>query len=364
MRQLLVICLSFFYTLCIAQDHTSWGLEARMKAGFLVGHRVVMGHLAKEHTYAVELSYILQTNGKKSWHKHYKYPELSVNLYYGSVGNTKILGNFVGAYGSIAIPFVANKQFRLNGILGCGIAYTGKVYDEVSNKKNVAISTHFNALINIGIDAKTYFGKNWLSFGIDMTHFSNGGFKVPNLGLNIPHLSLGYGRFISKTEEKATEEQQTAIPQRKLLFGATAITSVKEVFPTNGRAYPVFALSLHSRMFLKPKVGWEISFDIISKQALFGYRTEIEKTQWKIMQFGIYAGYLLPLNQFHFVLGMGAYARDFYNPDGMLYHRLGMRYYLKNGIHFNCVLKTHWGKADYLEWGIGYSFFQRKKESK
>lgn len=348
----------------VFSQNSTWGLEARMKAGFLMGHRVVMGHLSNDHAYAVELSYVFRTNGQKSWHKHYKYPELSVNLFYGSVGNTQLLGNFTGLYGALNIPFIAKEKFRLNGKLGSGLAYTNKVYDEVFNKKNVAVSTPINALINIGLDAKTYFGKNWIVVGVDLTHFSNGGFKVPNLGLNLPYLSLGYGRYVSKAENYSTIEKPTAIPQRTLILGATAIASVKEVFPTNGKAYPVFALNLHARMFMKPKVGWEVAFDIISKQAIMGYRVEIEKTQWQIMQFGVYAGYLLPLNQFHFVLGMGAYVRDFYHPDGLLYHRVGMRYYLKNGIHFNLVLKSHWGKADYVEWGVGYSFFNlfnRKK---
>lgn len=364
MRHILLTFLLLTSVFTHAQNRSTWGLEARMKAGFLLGHRVVMGHLAQEHAYAAELSYVFRTNGEKSWHRHYRYPELSVNLFYGSVGNTNVLGNFGGVYGSIAIPFVDKERFRLNGKLGCGLSYTNKVYDEVMNKKNVAISTPINALINIGIDAKTYFGKNWIALGIDLTHFSNGGFKVPNLGLNLPYLSLGYGRFVSKTEERSTIERLTTIPQRRLILGATAIASVKEVFPTNGRAYPVYALNLHARMFMKPKVGWEVAFDIISKQAILGYRVEVEKTQWKIMQFGVYAGYLLPLNQFHFVVGMGAYVRDFYNPDGLLYHRVGMRYYLKNGVHFNLVLKSHWGKADYVEWGIGYSLFNLKKEKK
>lgn len=348
----------------IAQNQSNWGIEARFKPGYLLGHRVVMGHLATDHTFATELSFVYRTNGEKSWHKHYKYPEIALNLYYGSVGNTQILGNFVGIYSNLHIPFVSRNKFRLNGKLGCGLAYTPKVYDEVLHKKNVAMSTHFNAMINFGLDAKYYFKKNWLVFGVEVLHFSNGGYRVPNLGLNIPQLSIGYGRFISKTDTYSTIEKPSAIPQRRLILGATATGSIKEVFPTNGKPYPVFALNIHARMFMKPKVAWEVSFDAISKQAIKGYHPEIEKSQWDIMQFGLFAGYLLPLNQFHFVLGMGAYVKDKYNPDGKLYHRVGMRYYFKNGVHLNLVLKSHWGKADYFEWGIGYSFFNIKKNKK
>src|SRR5690606_37751038 len=271
------------------------------------------------------------------------------------------LGNFVGAYGMISFPFVASEKFRLHGKLGAGIGYTPKHYDEVINPKNVAISSRLNALIVLGLDAKFYFQKNWITLGVDLTHFSNGGAKVPNLGLNLPYLSLGYGRFIRKSDAYSDRNEQPIVPQRQFLFGATAIASIKEMFPTNEKPYGVYGLSLNSRIFLKPKMGWELSFDIISKQAIFGYRPDVQKTQWSILQMGVFAGYLLPLNQFHFVLGMGAYVKDMYDPDGKLYHRVGFRYYLKNGINLNCVLKAHWGKADYVEWGIGYSFFNLKK---
>lgn len=362
MKKLLVIKLLLIGFLSNAQDYSNWGFEAKFKPGFLVGHRVVMGHLVKDHSYAVELSYVFRTNGEKAWHKFYNYPEISANLYYGSVGNTEILGNFVGAYSAITFPFVNNARFRFSGKLGSGLGFTNKRYDEISNNKNVAISTPINALINLGLEAKTYFGNNWITVGMDITHFSNGGFRVPNLGLNLPYLSFGYGRYISKTNEFSTKNVQSTIPQRTILFGATAISSIKEVFPTNGKAYPVYALSLNARVFVKPKMGWEAAFDVISKQALFGYRPEVEKTQLKVLQLGVYGGYLLPLNQFHFVLGMGVYVKDYYKPDGPLYHRVGMRYYFKNGLNLNCVLKAHWGKADYVEWGIGYSFFQRNKK--
>lgn len=344
------------------QNQKSWGLEARFSPGFLVGHRVVMGHLPKNHTYAMELGFIYRTNGQKQWHQYYKYPELSVNLYYGSVGNTPILGNFFGVYSNIALPFIAKEKFRLNGRLGFGLGYTPKVYDEVDNQKNVAIASHISALVKMGIEGKYYFGNNWLGLGAEITHFSNAGMKVPNLGLNIPNVSLTYGRYIHKADKFATNVEEFPLPRRRLLLGATAIFSAKQMFPTGGKTYPVYALSLHARMFLKPKQGWEVAFDIFSKQAILGYRTEVDKTQADILQLGVYAGYLLPLNNFHFVLGMGAYVKDFYKPDGPLYHRVGMRYYLKNGVHFNLVLKAHWGKADYAEFGVGYSFMNLFKK--
>lgn len=350
---------TLFSLLCYGQNSTQWGIEGRFKTGLLLGHRPVMGHLVKNHAFAGEISFVKRASGQKAWHSSYKYPELGLTLYAGSAGNKVILGNYFGIYGFTKFPFVARKSFRLNGKLGAGLGFGTKQYDPITNPKNVAMSSPINAMICIGLDARYYFSKNWLSLGIDMTHFSNGAFKVPNLGLNLPFLSVGYGRYI-KTIDTVQTSNKFYVPQRKLLLGATAIISAKEVFPTGGKRYPVYALSIHARTFLKPRVGWELSLDFMSKQAIFGYRPEIVKTQADIFQFGIYAGYLLPLDRFHFVLGMGYYARDKYQPEDAFYHRVGMRYYLKNGINFNLVLKSHWARADYVEWGIGYCFNWKK----
>jgi hypothetical protein len=48
--------------------------------------------------------------------------------------------------------------------------------------------------------------------------------------------------------------------------------------------------------------------------------------------------------------------RDVYNPDDMFYHRLGLRYQFKEHLLLNLVLKSHWARADYIEYGIGYVF--------
>jgi len=362
-RKLICFSLITFFALpsCLfSQIIPAEGFQLRAKYGFLVGHRGVMGHLAQEHAVAQELGYVFRTQGAKSWHATYSYPDIGIHWFYGSVGNTEILGRYTGFFASISFPFIHREHFRLNARLGAGLAYTNKVYNPEINPKNVAISTPLNALIELGLDASFYFGKNWMTLGLDLTHFSNGSFRVPNLGLNIPYLSLAYGRFISLKEQQNTA-RLSSVPKNRFLFGATAIASVKEIYPTGGKTYGVYALSLHTRIFSKPKTGWELALDIISKQALYGYRSEVKKQANQILQAGLYTGYLLPLNQFHFVLGMGIYIRDRYDPDGMFYHRVGMRYYFNNGVFINVVLKTHWAKADYVEWGIGYSLFAKKK---
>lgn len=355
--------LSFYFlfvTLSVlGQSQREWGIEYRQKLGFLAAHRGVMGHLPNSQALAGEITYYVHTKGHKRWMEACAFPTVGATLFGGSVGNNQILGTYWGAYGFIEFPFVKMKHYEFLGKLGSGLGYTAKVFDYETNPKNVAMSTHVNALICVGLKSQFLFGRNKVTLGIDMTHFSNGAFKVPNLGVNLPYVSLGYARTVRLAERDSMPLSDVA-PFRKWMYGLTGIGSLKEVFPTGGKKYPVFGLSLHARWYSRPKVGLEGSLDIISKQAILKYRPEIAKTQWDILQVGVFLGYLLPLDQFHFTIGMGVYVKDKYQPEDFLYHRVGMRYYFKNGISVQTVLKSHWARADYVEWGIGYTFNFKK----
>jgi hypothetical protein len=342
-----------------AQSHPEWGFEYRQKIGFLAAHHGTMGHLPQQHAFAGELSWYKRVNGNKQWHEPCGLPYLGATLFGGSVGNNEILGTYWGGYGFIEFPFVRTKHYEFLGKMGTGLAYTSKVYDKDLNPKNVAMSTHVNAQICIGLKSHFIFKRNKITLGLDMTHFSNGAFKVPNLGVNLPYVSLGYARTVQRLDRDSIVEQNV-IPFKKWLFFVTAIGSVKEVFPTGRKKYPVTAISTGLRWFSRPKVGFETSLDVISKQAIFAYRPEVEKNQWSILQVGAYIGYLLPLDQLHFALGMGVYLKDKYQPEDFMYHRIGLRYYFPNGLHTQVVLKSHWARADYVEWGVGYTFNFKK----
>lgn len=333
------------------KGHDAW-IEARGKMGFLAAHRSVMGHLATEHAYAVEVSYLLQSKGSKAWHQPYKYPVYGVTGFFGTVGNTELLGHYIGVYGFVNFPFVSRKHYVFSGKMGSGVGYGTKPYDPESNLLDVAISTHVNAQICLALENRFTFGPHSITASIDMTHFSNGATKVPNLGLNLPYISLGYGHRIRKAPDTVYVHEPF---EKHWHLGVVAFGSVKEVAPIGGPKYPVVGLNLTARRFFRPKTGMEMSVDILYKQAIMGFHPDVPKKPGEIIQVGIFTGYLLPMHRFHLLLGMGAYVRDKFRPDGLLYHRLGMRYVFDNGINIHLMLKSHWAKADYIEYGIGYT---------
>ncbi len=335
-----------------------WGLELKGKTGFLIGERGEIANLPKAHTFASEISLVNYTNGSKKWHKSFNYPTLGGTFFLASVGNSEILGKFSGSYAFIEFPLVKTSHYRFCAKLGSGLAYTSKVYDPINDPKNAVISSHVNALICFGIKNKFSYGKNQFIVGLDLTHCSNAAYKVPNIGINMPFVSLGYGYRLNNYE--VNDLGKSDLKLKKIVYGINSVYSVKEIFPTGQGHLPVFGLSLFSRYFVSQKVGWEVSLDAISKQVISRYKTEIPKTQKDYIQIGVYGGYLLPLDHFHFVLGMGVNVIDKFQPEGRFYHRIGMRYYFNNGISINAVLRSNWAKADFAEWGIGYTFNYKK----
>jgi hypothetical protein len=353
----------FFWCFCcsvLSQDQLPWGVQLKPKFGFLAGKDGDIGGLPQRHAVAGEISFFWQTNGNKKWHKTYNYPILGVTFFSASVGNREVLGMYTGSYGFIDFPFLKkNKKYQLSGKVGGGLAYTNKVFDQELNPKNTVVSTHLNTLICFGLQNRFSVGRHHLSLGVDLTHCSNGSYKLPNLGINMPFVSVGYGCTMTGEESKNVEK--STLPFRKNLYGILGFLSANEIRPTGQGRSPVYGISLFSRRFFKPKVGAELSVDIVSKQIIFKYHPDIPKTQIDVIQVGCYAGYLLPLDRFHFVLGMGCHVVDKYQPEGLFYHRIGVRYYFDFGLHLNAVLRSNWASADFTEWGIGYTFNYKSK---
>ena len=340
-------------TCSFAQLKGDLWIEAKGKAGFLAAHRSVMGHLATEHAFAGEVSCYFRPKNRKLWHKAYRNPLIGVTGFFGTVGNRELLGEYYGLIGFSSFPLINSKHYLFSLKMGAGLAYGTKRFDQETNQLNNAIGTSFNAQISLGLESRILFGNHSVNISLDLTHFSNGSTKMPNLGLNLPYLGLGYGYLIKRGIDSNFVHEAY---KKKWEYGIMVVGSVKEIYPTGGKKYPIFAASAIARRFFNPKVGMEVSFDVFSKQAIMGYHPGIRKKQSEIIQLGVFAGYLLPLDHFHLLFGMGVYVRDKFKPDTPLYHRIGMRYVFDNGININLALKSHWAKADYFEYGIGYTF--------
>jgi hypothetical protein len=317
-----------------------------------------MTHLIKGHIPAFEISWIAQTDGTWQWQRDYKYPLVGLTYYHADLGNPDVLGNVNAAFVFADFPFTRKKRFTFNGRLAAGLAYLSKKFDQQDNHKNNAIGTHLNALMQVGVNTIWDAGERIkIRLGIELTHYSNGSYAVPNLGLNVPAPSLAiyYSPQSSKTKFKTdtTIREGSKRHSLDLLFAIGG----KEAHPPG---ITRFAATTVSATFLRnignrSRVGMGLDFFHDPAIPYLQLRDSIPaKGIFNSNRLGIHISHEMVLSRLSFITGMGAYAFTSWEKDGYLYQRIGFKYRFTKNLFANMTLKVHFLRADYLEWGFGY----------
>lgn len=353
----ITLSLIIFLSFCaFAQDvQRNYGVEFTPKVGFLIPHRSTMGHLLQGHSSGFEVSGVIQTDGRKQWHHDYLFPKGGISFYYSDWGNREVLGSGLGVHGFITLPFIKKKGWSFASKLGAGLGYATKVFDQVENPKNNALSTKLNSLVFIGAEIEKQFKQSSIAVGADMTHFSNGAVKVPNLGINIAYISLAYTYYFKELERKskASIARFESDNPSKWRFYTELIGSTKQIYPTGGRNYGIIGISNFVQAQFKPKCVVEGGVDAVYNQSIIDEQ-EGDFTKKDNLQIGAYGAFVLPIHKLQLILGMGGYLLNPVNPNGHVYHRFGSRFKIGKRLYANITIKSHWAKADYFEYGLIY----------
>ena len=129
------------------------------------------------------------TNNPKEWAQRLKGPKNGVTLGYTDFGNRDSLGSAI-----TVMPFIEFNVFkskRLKSQVGMGGSYFTKIYDEIDNPNNQAVSTNitwsFRAFLHYDILRREKV--DW-RLGLGYFHHSNGHTRLPNQGYNSFLLSV------------------------------------------------------------------------------------------------------------------------------------------------------------------------------
>lgn len=332
------------------------GLSLTPEYGFLLAHRITMGHLTKAHAYGVNLNAVIHTNGEKQWHHDFLHPEFNFGITYASLGNDEILGKAFGLGGGIYLPFFRKNQWSFGAQLNGTVAVVTKPYDLVDNPKNNAIGSYVNGLFKLGFRADKRINQHAFGLTLGITHLSNGAIKLPNLGLNFPLLGLHYTYFLAPVNfvETPTEER-VGPPINSWQFFTQVIGSSSQIYPTGGNNYGVISVTNYFHYKVKRKFVLEGGIDVSYSQSLIK-QIAGEWDRTKNIRVGVYAGYVLPIHRFEFYVAMGGYAYDRLNANGRWFHKFGTRFQVYDFIWANISIKSHWFKADYFEYGLSFKW--------
>lgn len=334
------------------------------------------------------LGYSNHWNGQKPWHRYYNYPRMGINVNGGSTGNTDVLGYYAGIMSEMTFEKRISSKFFWAPRLALGIAWFSDPYNEESNPGNVMIGsdiTFFAAgeiLAGMRLSSRT---DVFVKGGVQ--HASNSHFTLPNVGMNLPVISIGARwHLVPASPEPVARDtikpgyDHSIRPHIRVALGINENGS--STGPVNGPKYPIYLASVYvSKLFSpinKVTAGLEAwynkgSYDFIISQEFYD-----KNEQAKSCVAAFVLGHEFLMGHFGLLTAGGIYiynpfykdkleANDIHGTKDKLKSifpaRIGVQYYLKNtflnsrnNLFAGVYVKTNFGQADFLEMGVGYNF--------
>ena len=190
-----------------------------------------------------------------------------------------------------------------------------------------------------------------------ITHFSNGRVSLPNLGINLVTSTVGYIYKFNPTDlSEVKYKEPKALKKLNLnLMYAGGIVAVNHFI--NERYYKS-TMSIHGGYNLNHRrqigIGFDLFFDGPKKydfreSGITGYKTR------DLLESGVVLYQDLMFRKLILTVQAGYYIYHRYDYD-RIYNRYGLKYKLTDHIRTSVCLKAHTTRADFIEWGMGYSF--------
>lgn len=376
-------------------------VEARVHAGVFWHHHFEMKRF-NAHYPAFEVSVYQHTFGRNEWEAVYNYPYIGFTFYHANFGvnfeNNQEVGNALGSvfalYPFINYPLNPNENSQLTFKLGVGLGYLTKPFDNFDNYQNFSIGSHFNAAVNLSFEYRQRITPRLMSVAsIGLTHFSNGSTKLPNYGLNTFSAAWGLAYYLRKPRISLTPasrpEYQPFEFDHKHWFCVDVDYSIgfKNVSQTLGgdstRFYRVHELSTYFlaqfTQYSRAGASFSVALDLSDQtlpdhfrdanglhvkrfNVVTGQNEIYDITTLQMAKLNIGICYVMNMDRLAYYFEFGWHLRynritDF--SKGNVYEKLKLRYRLYNNLYANLSLMTHFGRADYLCFGIGYRFNQK-----
>jgi hypothetical protein len=161
--------------------------------GYLLAHTPTLKNL-ESHIFALE-SQIEFGQSHKEWAENYKHPVTGFGFNYFNFGREET-GWAVSLQGTVKFNVVYFRKNALAVRFGAGVGYLSEMFDPETNLRNQAIGSHFNGFMQTAFMFEHPMARSDFSAGLVLSHFSNGAFSMPNLGVNLPSLYIKYARDI------------------------------------------------------------------------------------------------------------------------------------------------------------------------
>jgi Lipid A 3-O-deacylase (PagL) len=371
---LLIFTLWLFST--HAQSTKGVSIEANTFVGTIVRHSKRLVIPPTKNTIGAEIHANWQLSGQKQWHEWQGFPSVGASLLYLDLGEPKAIGSAIGVFPTIDFTLLKFRNYPLSikSQIGTGIAYLTRHFDQFDNTAYNAVGSSVNCMIHLKLRGEVQLTpKLKVHAGGAFTHFSNGGARLPNFGVNIPSAEMG-ARWLLDTDSSRCKREGVLIrhhlPSTSLKKWGVNTVAGMALSSNNSRGpkYPIYNLSIAGVRHLSriSRLGLGIAYEQNRLLAEFGLHANLFSSaaearraseRWMVFLekeslFGNVA----------MVFQSGVYFQKYDGVRNLWYNKVGLRIYLpeigrpKTQFHVGFALKAHLATAEYIAFTGGASF--------
>jgi hypothetical protein len=337
--------------------HAQHSWEARYLPGFLVPHHADMVEMMA-HTSGIEVGRQWKLDSGGIVEKIQDHPTAGIGITYFHLGKS-VNGEAYTIQGfyEAGRPFLKTSSLRARLCVGAG--YLTKQFNVVSNPLNRAIGSNINGFMQITTYVQTPIAKRTdMLLGIGLSHFSNGNWGQPNLGINLPSLLFG----LKQNGQKNKYVHMNYLRGSNVIWEFSARMGKRQMSiddPRNIATYMVESLWNYPHNAIRNwRGGINVFFD---RTYLFEKFQPLPKGRIdQITEIALMGGHEYRVNKLGFIADFGVYL---YRPDRskrMYYEAVGLKYYVNSNWILMTRLKAHLTSADYFEWGVCYSLTSKQ----
>lgn len=359
-RYLVLSTLMFISQSLLAQTEQksyAYSLGASVYKGFIISHNENVAHLAISHPKGISIFVNKHTFGKKYYEQVYQYPDIGLSLSYFNYSNPVLDKSFaLSTY--LALPVAHFDHSQLAFKIGTGLAYHTNPHHPTYNNSNIALGTPITfTLLTSFKYARQISNVWWGGLSLSLTHFSNGAFSKPNAGLNIPTIDIEVSRKIIPVTTERVHWTNQSKQYRGLSYFLGVSTGLKELDYGEDK-FTFFNLHFQASKRFNAISAVNLGLDAFFDNALKTFiEEELIDTKPDYRRVAMVAGHELFYGRLSMLTQFGAYIyRPFKGFSGSVYQRYGLRYAWTDHLITSVNLKTHAGRAEFVEWGLGVKF--------
>ena len=262
------------------------------------------------------------------------------------------LGEVYALMGRLEIPFIKAGATQFIFTPGFGFAYSTQTY---FTNGNPLVGSHINLAAQAGVKVKTPVSASTsIQAGIDIFHYSNGAYRVPNNGINTVEASVGIVQDINTSATITGEHASDQYYKHSFEFGADigrrGVYKSKQGFYKSGfsaaynyRVNPVFSLKGGA-----DAVYYYTVFDPNNYEVTYQYNgTSYDR--WRV---GLSLGGDLWLGRFAVMANYGYYLHYKSTKPIHTYWTPGLKYYFLPWAAIQAKAYIHGSDCDYVGGGI------------